>query len=193
MKFCDDCYDETEEVWKDIPEYKGFYMASNKGRIKSITRGVGNRTGSGFSIRPGKLLSCPKDADGYPRVTLSKKGQPKSFYVHNLIMLAFVGTKKEHEQTMHLDGDPGNNNLENLRYGSHKCNAAFMIDHGTIAFGDNHKSSKLSGEDVRLIKIMLKDGFKGSDLAKIFNTCKTNISSIKLQKTWKHIWGLNVL
>ena len=34
--------DLPNEVWKDIPDYEGIYKVSNKGRIKSLTRIVGN-------------------------------------------------------------------------------------------------------------------------------------------------------
>lgn len=30
------------EVWRDIPEYEGYYQASNKGRIRSLDRKVNN-------------------------------------------------------------------------------------------------------------------------------------------------------
>ena len=30
--------DLPNEIWKDIPEYKGFYQVSNFGRVKSLKR-----------------------------------------------------------------------------------------------------------------------------------------------------------
>lgn len=30
--------DLPNEIWKDIPEYKGFYQVSNLGRVKSLKR-----------------------------------------------------------------------------------------------------------------------------------------------------------
>jgi hypothetical protein len=27
-----------EEIWKDVPEYEGYYQASTEGRVKSLDR-----------------------------------------------------------------------------------------------------------------------------------------------------------
>jgi hypothetical protein len=39
--------DLPNEIWKDIPEYKGFYQVSNLGRVKSLKRFF--KTGRGLS------------------------------------------------------------------------------------------------------------------------------------------------
>lgn len=37
-----------EEIWKDIPNYEGYYQASNLGRVRSLDRVVINK---GFPAR----------------------------------------------------------------------------------------------------------------------------------------------
>ena len=32
-----------EEIWKDVPEYEGFYQASNLGKVRSLDRLVSSK------------------------------------------------------------------------------------------------------------------------------------------------------
>lgn len=61
-----DSFDGDEE-WRDIPDYEGLYMVSNKKRVKSCTRTVYNDKGP--RVISGKLLKEDKG-----RVPLSKDG-----------------------------------------------------------------------------------------------------------------------
>lgn len=36
-----------EEIWKDIPDYEGYYQVSNLGRIKSLDRVLPRNNGQG--------------------------------------------------------------------------------------------------------------------------------------------------
>lgn len=47
--------------------------------------------------------------------------------------------------------------------------------------------AKLDDDKVRAIKMALSEGQKGSDLAKQYGVAKTQISSIKHGKTWRHV------
>jgi hypothetical protein len=55
-------------------------------------------------------------------------------FVHRLVLEAFVGPCPEGMECRHLDGDPANNRLENLRWGTHRENAADQVRHGTAAW-----------------------------------------------------------
>ena len=70
-----------EEVWKDIPSYEGYYMVSNKGRVKSLPR---NGT-----IRKERIIK-QKDVNGYMTVHLRKSGYSKHRKVHRLVAKAFI-------------------------------------------------------------------------------------------------------
>ena len=48
--------DIKNEVWKDIPNYVGFYQASNLGRIKSLNRNIEYPCGKKNPLK-GKILS----------------------------------------------------------------------------------------------------------------------------------------
>lgn len=52
------------------------------------------------------------------------------WFVHRLVLETFVGPMPQGLQVRHLDGDPKNNHLVNLAYGSAKENAADRDRHG---------------------------------------------------------------
>ena len=66
-------------------------------------------------------------------VLLTKQGSRKVFSVHVLVMAAFVGPRPEGAVTRHLDGNPLNNHLTNLAYGSQSENLRDAVAHGTHA------------------------------------------------------------
>lgn len=58
---------------------------------------------------------------GHMRVALYLEGKRCRRYVHVLVAKAFLDDRGE--CVMHLDDNPGNNRLENLRWGTHSENA----------------------------------------------------------------------
>lgn len=76
---------------------------------------------------------------GYRAVDLSRPGERRKFYVHRLVLLAFVGPCPEGLETRHLDGNPANNRLENLRYGTPAENGQDRVRHGRVHHGGNPK------------------------------------------------------
>jgi hypothetical protein len=95
-----------EEVWIPILGYEGYYEISNLGRVKRIV-GVTHP-----KISYLKYEVVPKT--GYCRITLSKLGVTKRFFLHRLVMLCFKG-----ESTLnvdHINSDKQDNRLCNLQY-----------------------------------------------------------------------------
>lgn len=112
-------------LWASVPGYEGFYEVSNFGDVRSLTRFVpyGRHKGATYAGRDIKQFVSGK----YLSVKLAKVGVTKTKYVHELVLLAFEGARPksiEGCQIRHLDGDPFNNCLSNLKYGTAKENAA---------------------------------------------------------------------
>ncbi len=58
----------------------------------------------------------------------------------------------------HLNGIKGNNQLENLQYGTAKQNTHDRFAHGTMTFGENSPNSKLTYAEVKEIFEARKNG-----------------------------------
>lgn len=133
---------------------------------------------------------------GYPRVTLYRDGEKTLWFVHRLILLTFVGPLPKGQETRHLDGDPQNNALSNLCYGTRKENAEDTVRHGRSRRGPDfgkpkpkeHGNADLTEEEVReIIRLRAEEGERGHRLAEMFDVSEATISMILSNKIWCHI------
>lgn len=75
----------------------------------------------------------------YHCVSVHKDGTGRSGWgirtVHDLMGLAFFGPKPKGAVCRHLDGNPKNNRIENLKYGTYRENTLDTYEHGTSLLG----------------------------------------------------------
>jgi hypothetical protein len=97
-----------KELWKEIPGYEGLYEVSNIGNVKSLNY---NHTG-----KP-ELLKMPLASAGYPRVVLCREKKKRTFYVHQLVAMAFLGhcPDKMEIHVDHINNIKTDNRVENLQ------------------------------------------------------------------------------
>jgi hypothetical protein len=170
------------EQWKPIVGYEGVYEVSDLGRVRSLDRWV--RVGSGRR-RTGVRYFSPSPSGAskkYKRVLL--RNPDKQRPVHQLVLEAFVGPRPENCEVRHLDGDPSNNRLDNLAWGTKAENQADKLRHGTILRGTANPASKLIEADVLAIRASNK---RQVDLAQMYGVSQPIISAILLRKIWKHL------
>lgn len=113
------------ESWRGIPDYNG-YEASTLGRVRSLHR----LTDRGRRWK-GRIMTPSIMPSGYQTVTLWREGYQKTHLVHRLVLLTFVGPPPEGFEALHGDGDPANNTLANLEWGTHSDNQFDQVAHGT--------------------------------------------------------------
>jgi hypothetical protein len=112
-----------KEIFKDIPNYEGYYQVSNLGNVKSIDRLAYNKKG-GFRCLKGKNKRKTLNNKGYLSVGLCKDYVVRYFTVHKLVAMAFLNhIPCGHKLVVdHIDNNPSNNKLENLQLITHREN-----------------------------------------------------------------------
>ena len=119
------------EQWKPVNGYEGIYEVSSHGRVRSVDRTVTRSDGKVHRYK-GKVLSAGlSKRGGYPLVSLYAQGKNQSHYVHSLVAETFIGSRPEGTHVCHYDGDPTNNHVDNLRYGTPSDNELDKVRHGT--------------------------------------------------------------
>jgi hypothetical protein len=103
---------------------------------------------------------------------------------HVLVCEAFHGPRPspDHE-VAHCDGNRANNRSSNVRWATPKENAADRSLHGTQS-GSNHPAAKLLVADVLAIHHLKQFGFRGSDIALMFDMNRNTINRIAAGKSW---------
>lgn len=180
-------------IKKDVIGYEGLYFVTSEGEIFSHDRKVlrinrSNRNEKYYIKIKGLKIKIKKNLKGYVRCTLSKKGKPKTFSVHRVVAQAFLNQHLGQVQVNHKNGNKDDNRLENLEWVTPKDNIRHAIKTGLINInGEKHYNSKLNSSHVLNIKKLIKEGKSNVYISKIYNVDPTNISCIRLNKSWKHI------
>lgn len=131
-----------------------------------------------------------KNVAGYLVVTLYDGERWAPQQVHRLVLETYIGPCPKGLECRHLDGDPANNCLDNLRWGTPKENGQDKIEHGTRLRGEQNKQSKLTEDEVHLIFNAYHDGaYNQYELAKMFGVHQTLISLICQKKAWGYLWN----
>jgi hypothetical protein len=182
----------SNEIWKDIPGFEGWYQVSPDGRVKSMARSTPtrNRWGPCLYNQPEKEIFGRIDSYGYRRFSVCVAGEVSSMFAHTAVALAFIGPRPSPEhQVAHWNGDKLNNHFSNLRWATPKENSQDNVRHGKTAnqFGERHSHNKLTEDMVREIRrTPYYRGFNRAFAAK-FNVTEQSIGKVRLGNRWPHI------
>lgn len=125
--------------------------------------------------------------DGYIPVQLSDgNGKIIRTHLHRLLAISFISpppTKKS--VVRHLDGNPRNNAISNLAWGSYKDNEDDKIAHGT--WNTRNGGAKLTPDQVIEIRLKCKNGEKQEDLSKEYGVSRPTITRIANKTIWRDL------
>lgn len=176
-----------EEIWKDVVGYEGIYQVSNVGRLKRLFDKRYTR-GDGGKVRKSMFLTGSKDEDGYYRVCFNVDNHKTYFSVSALVAAAFIGDRPEGFLVCHNNGKRDDNRVENLRYDTPQGNADDMEKHNTKLNGEKNHNSKLTSEQVLLIRKYAEEyKYTDSELSKMFGVLKNVINKITNNTAWRHL------
>jgi hypothetical protein len=105
------------EEFRPIPGYPG-YVASSLGYVISYRRPTPRRM-AGDIVR-----------GGYRALHIRRGRQAAKLNEHVAVALAFLGPRPPGQEVRHLNGNPLDNRLSNLQYGTRSENAQDRIRHG---------------------------------------------------------------
>ena len=169
------------ENWKAIAGFPGYYV-SDMGRVRSWKKHRG-RAGP-------RLLNFGKLKRGHLTANLYRHGRGLCMTVHRLVLNAFVGPRPAGLQCRHLNGNPADNKLKNLRWGTSRENAADRTKHGRHykPRGSEVGTSKLKTSDVlRIKRLLYVRVLLQREIGVLLGVSPSCISSINTGDRWNHV------
>ena len=109
-----------DEKWLPVTGFEG-YEVSDHGRVRSFLQ----RNNRGRVLKPARMKK------GHLMVSLQTDDGSKMRPVHQLVLEAFVCPRPDGKLALHRDGNPGNNTVENLYWGTYSDNIKDSVEHGT--------------------------------------------------------------
>lgn len=169
---------------KPVPGHPGYYARAD-GRVVSMKTG-----------RPRDLRSWRRSADKpYLVVELWCRNHRVRRSVHRLILLAFRGRPAPGRVARHLNGDPTDNRIENLEWGTVAENNRDQVQHGTavcLRTGEAHPRSELTEGEVLEIEGRDRGGTESlRSIAANHGISHEHVRCIRDHETWPHLWGDN--
>lgn len=143
----------SNEEWRPVVGYEGFYEVSSLGRVRSLDRmvyaGTGRKAdGPHERLSKGRVLRLTT-SDPYPKVGFKVNGAESRHYVHALVAAAFIGPRPANYDVCHNDGDRFNNAASNLRYDTRSENNRDIKRHGRRPYRTHcSEGHELSGDNM---------------------------------------------
>ena len=149
------------EEWRPIVGHEGFLSVSDFGRAKSEARTI--RKGDFTTRLPEKIRTPNPRAykGGYPTIGGTINGTPYRIAIHCAVAEAFIGPRPEGYDVCHNDGNPENNRLSNLRYGTRTENIMDAVHQNTHHWAKKEECPRGHPyEPCNLVKSNKKDGHR---------------------------------
>jgi hypothetical protein len=160
--------------WRPVSNFEN-YEVSNTGQIRN--------THTGFILKPYLKPT------GYRYVLVrrgGRLGRNAKIMIHRAVLTAFLRAPNPKEETRHLNGNPADNRIENLSWGTHLENVSDTRRHGHLPIGERSGSAKLTEADVRDIR-RLYGTISIRKLGNRFGVSHTVIRRAALGINWGHV------
>lgn len=163
----------TNEEWRSVVGYEGYYEVSNMGRVKSLARTVPMSDGRKYRV---KEKICKTSWNGkYYHAVLSRGGKEETLLTHRLMMEAFHGLDPDKPHCRHMDGNARNNVLSNLEWGTVQENAEDRMRHGTTVKNRVMGKRPLKGMGDELIRLRYEEKWTFKRIAEQFDVTDNSV------------------
>ncbi len=150
--------------WEPIKDSPGYIVSS-----------VGDVEGPNGPLKP------IRSKDGYLYIFIHRKKR----LIHRLVLETFIGLCPKNMECRHLDGNPENNQLSNLTWGTRRENVNDRRLHGTMPIPHESSFTHLKPEDIPGIRKMHELGFSTRFIGSEFGTSHVTIQKILRGERWK--------
>ena len=161
--------------WKSVPGYDS-YEVSDTGLLRSTK----------LSKEP-KVLNGSVSRDGYVKYLLIGDEDPENdrlpVYASILVLELWVEERPEGMWANHIDDNPANNSLENLKWSSPKETEATR----DLPEGSNRYGAKLTELQVKQMRLKKRAGMTLRALAEEYGMAKDVVWRICDGRLWKHV------
>lgn len=159
---------------EDARPIDGFplYLITNFGRVISFHR------------RNPEFRTQARDPKGYCCVVLRHEGLSRSARVHRLVAETFIANPDSLPCVRHLDGNPRNNSVSNLAWGTHLQNEDDKRGHGTW---NARRTGKLSASDRQTIRELYAQAWSQKSLSDRFGVSRPTITRLLNGTTWAEL------
>lgn len=126
------------EIWKDVPNYEGYYQASNIGRVRSLDRKVVDSRGV-KRLYKGRIIKGSVDK-GYRKTTLVKDNVGRTYRFSQLVAMAFLDHKPNGHTLVvdHINGVKTDDRVENLRIVTNRANSTSCFRSNEDSFSSKY-------------------------------------------------------
>lgn len=177
--------EENKEIWKPVKENPLVYEVSNKGRVRSwnTAKTKANPTGEVPYIMRGSF-----DSSGYRAVKIKVGDDYQQIKVHRLVAEAFLKNPHNKLEVNHKDGNPLNNELDNIEWATSSENTLHSYENGLQKRGEDFYSAKLTeNEAIEIINAYKIGVFTQRELAEAYGVSISTIKDLLSGRNWAHL------
>lgn len=192
-------FDKKERVI-DVPYFGSESLKESEEFRKFFIKDYGpiwiNNLGTKVISKTGKVIHIYRNENGYLQVqggtTQGSRESVKrwNFTIHRLVATVFIPNPNNLPEVNHKDGNKFNNCVENLEWCTGEENMQHAVKNGLRGDykGSKNGRHKLNEEQVRDIKIMLRDNkFTHKEIADAYGVSKVTIDCISNGRNWSHV------